>query len=141
MSFLESKKWQWGPAVYVAGLLLMNILSMPFGVSEMPDECPEDSMNSDKRTIALDVGEEEFHAVMEEWAHDRSFTTTFSEGHIVDRTPFMQFPDDVLYSNECGEIELFSKSRLGRSDLGVNSDRLDEIETYLLESDFETTCQ
>ena len=138
---MTAKKWQWAPAIYVASLLIMNILSMPFGVNEMPEECPVDSMNCDKRTIELNVGEEELHAVMEEWAHDRSFTTTFSQGHIIDRTLFMQFPDDVLYVNECGSIELFSKSRLGSSDLGVNSDRLDELVEYLNGYDFETTCQ
>ena len=119
----------------------MNILSMPFGVSEMPDECPEDSMNCDERTLELNVGEDELHQVMEEWAHERSFTTTFSEGHITDRTMIMQFPDDVLYVNECGSVELFSKSRLGSSDLGVNSDRLDELVEYLNGYNFETTCQ
>ena len=138
---LTTKKWQWAPAIYVASLLLMNILSTPLGVAEMPDECPEGSDNCDKRTIPLDVGEEELHQVMEEWAHDRSFTTTFSPGHIVDRTLFMQFPDDVLYVNECGSVDLFSKSRLGSSDLGVNSDRLDELVEYLNGYDFETTCQ
>jgi len=138
---MTAEKWQWLPAMYVGGLLLMNILSMPFGVSEMPDECPDGSMNCDYRTIELNVGEEELHDAMEEWAHDRSFTTTFSTGHIVDRTLVMQFPDDIHYSNECGTVDLFSKSRLGSSDLGVNSDRLDEIQEYLLEYDFETTCQ
>tara|TARA_B110000495_G_scaffold75542_1_gene64704 strand:- start:125 stop:541 length:417 start_codon:yes stop_codon:yes gene_type:complete len=138
---LTTKKWQWAPAIYVVVLLLMNILSTPFGVSEMPDACPEDSMNCDYRTIELDISEEEFHEVMKEWAHDRSFTTTFSPGHIVDRTLVMQFPDDVLYVNECGSVDIFSKSRLGQSDLGVNSDRLDELEEYLLDYDFETTCQ
>ena len=119
----------------------MNLLSTPLGVAEMPDECPEGSNNCDERTIALDVGEEELHQVMEEWAHDRSLTTTFSPGHIVDRTLFMQFPDDLLYVNECGSVDLFSKSRLGSSDLGVNSDRLDELVEYLNGYEFETTCQ
>lgn len=138
---MSAAKWQWLPAMYVAGLLLMNIMSIPLGYSEMPDECPEGSHNCDYRTITLDVGEEELHDAMEEWAHDRSFTTTFSPGHIVDRTLVFQFPDDVHYSNECGTVDLFSKSRLGSYDYEVNSDRLDEIQEYLLEYDFETTCQ
>ena len=136
-----SKAWQWAPAMYIACLLLMNILSTPFGVSEMPDDCPADTYNCDYRIIALDVGEEELHDVMEEWAHERSFTTTFSKGHIVDRTLVFQFPDDIHYSNECGTVELISMSRLGSYDYGVNADRLDEIVKFLMESDFETTCQ
>ena len=136
-----SKPWQWVPAIYLAGLLLMNILSIPFGVSEMPDECPEGSMNCDYRTIQLDVSDEELDDAIMDWARERSFTTTFSPGHIVDRSLVFQFPDDVHYSNDCGTVDLFSKSRLGRSDLGVNSERLDQLEEYLLEYDFETTCQ
>tara|TARA_B100001758_G_scaffold243745_1_gene253951 strand:- start:651 stop:1097 length:447 start_codon:yes stop_codon:yes gene_type:complete len=139
--YLSKQTWQWGPAIYLAGLLVMNIISIPFGTFEMPEDCPEDTWNCDKRTIALDVSDEELHQAMEEWSDERSFTTTFSEGHIVDRTLFLQFPDDVIYENECGAVELFSKSRIGRSDYGVNADRMDEIVEYLLQYDFETTCQ
>tara|TARA_X000000368_G_scaffold336977_1_gene274741 strand:+ start:240 stop:680 length:441 start_codon:yes stop_codon:yes gene_type:complete len=136
-----SKAWQWAPAIYLAGLLLMNIISTPFGISEMPDECPVDSYNCDYRIIVLDVSEEELDDAMREWAHDRSFTTTFSPGHIVDRSLVFQFPDDVHYSNECGTVDLFSKSRLGRSDMGVNSERIDDLVEFLMDYDFETTCQ
>ena len=38
---MAAAKWQWLPAMYVAGLLLMNIMSIPLGYSEMPEECPE----------------------------------------------------------------------------------------------------
>ena len=116
-------------------------MSTPFATSEMPDECPDGSMNCEFRIIALDVSDEELHQAMYEWQESRGFTTTFSEGHIVDRTLFMQFPDDVHYSNECGTVELFSKSRLGRSDYGVNKDRVNEIVDFLMAYDFESTCQ
>ena len=53
----------------------------------------------------------------------------------------MQFPDDVHYSNECGTVEILSKSRLGVGDLGVNADRIDDIVSFLEEYDFKTTCQ
>lgn len=135
------KSWQWLPAIYLAALLLMNLMSTPFATSEMPDECPDGSMNCEFRIIALDVSDEELHQAMYEWQESRGFTTTFSEGHIVDRTLFMQFPDDVHYSNECGTVELFSKSRLGRSDYGVNKDRVNEIVDFLMAYDFESTCQ
>ena len=122
-------------------LLLINIVSTPFATTEMPEDCPDESYNCDYRIIALDVSDEELHDAMYDWQETRGFTTTFSEGHIVDRTFFMQFPDDVHYSNECGTVEIFSKSRLGRSDYGVNQDRVDEIIEFLLDYDFETTCQ
>ena len=138
---LSNPKWQWAPAAYLVCLLVMNILSTPFAPDVMPDECDENSRNCDHRLILLDVGEEELHKAMEEWADSRGFTTTFSEGHIVDRTLFMQFPDDVTYLNQCGWVEVHSESRLGGSDFGVNSDRIDDLEGFLLSYEFETTCQ
>ena len=119
----------------------MNIGSIPFSTSEMPDDCPDDSWNCDKRVIALDVSDEELHQAMEEWVESRGLTSTFSEGHIVDRTFFMQFPDDVTYENKCGWIEVHSESRIGGSDFGLNADRLDDLEEFLESYEFETTCQ
>ena len=138
---LSSRFWLSLPAVYFAGLILLNIISIPFATNEMLDDCPEYSYNCDYRIIALDVSTDELHEAMESWADQRSITTTFSEGHIVDRTFFMQFPDDVHYSNECGTVEIFSKSRLGVGDLGVNADRIDDIVSFLEEYDFKTTYQ
>ena len=89
----------------------------------------------------LDVGVEELHQAMEEWVDTRAFTAKFSEGHIVDRTLLMQFPDDVTYQNKCGYIEVNSQSRIGGGDFGVNSDRLDDLESFLKSYDFTTTCQ
>ena len=119
----------------------MNILSTPLAPDGMPKECAENSRNCDHRQITLDVSGEELHKAMEEWADSRGFTTTFREGHIVDRTLFMQFPDDVTYLNQCGWIEVHSESRLGGSDFGVNSDRLDDLEEFLQSYKFETMCQ
>ena len=53
----------------------------------------------------------------------------------------MQFPDDVTYDNKCGYVEVHSQSRIGGSDFGVNSDRLDDLESFLNSHEFETTCQ
>ena len=61
------KSWQWLPAIYLAALLLMNLMSTPFATSEMPDECPDGSMNCEFRIIALDVSDEELHQAMYEW--------------------------------------------------------------------------
>ena len=139
---LSDKSWQYLPAAYVAGLLMMNIVSIPFGTYSMIEECPDDTWNCDKIGLDISVPESELHAAMEEWANERSFTTTFNEGHIVDRTPFMQFPDDVIYVYECGSLELLSQSRIGQGDMGVNSDRLDDIKQFLEEYDFsEIGCQ
>ena len=56
-------------------------------------------------------------------------------------TMFLQFPDDVTYENRCGMVEVNSQSRIGGSDFGVNSDRLDDLEEFLQSYDFKTTCQ
>ena len=119
----------------------MNVLSSPLATDTMPDDCPENSGNCDHRQITLNVSDEELHQAMEEWVDTRGFTATFSEGHIVDRTLFMQFPDDVTYDNKCGYVEVHSQSRIGGADFGVNSDRLDDLESFLNSYDFETTCQ
>ena len=138
---LSRRIWLWAPAAYLAGLLLMNILSMPFAPDGMPDECPGNSRNCDHRQIMIDVSDDELHQAMEEWVDSRGFTSTFSEGHVVDRTFFMQFPDDVTYENKCGWIEVHSESRIGGSDFGLNADRLDDLEEFLESYEFETTCQ
>tara|TARA_B100000941_G_scaffold273011_1_gene232977 strand:+ start:313 stop:759 length:447 start_codon:yes stop_codon:yes gene_type:complete len=139
--FLKIKSRLWVPVAYIAGLILMNLLSIPLAPDGMPEDCPENSRNCERMQIMLDVSDEELHKAMEDWVDTRIFTASFSEGHIVDRTLFMQFPDDLTYENKCGLIEVQSESRIGGSDFGVNADRLDNLEKFLKSYDFETTCQ
>mgnify|MGYP001169563358 CR=1 FL=1 len=106
----------------------------------MPDDCPESKANCSHAEISLDVSDEELNSVIEKWVEERSFTSTFSEGHVVDRTLFMQFPDDLLYRNNCGTVELHSQSRLGLGDFGVNAERIDDLINHLQNYDWETTC-
>ena len=138
---LSNRTWIWAPALYILGLIVMNVLSAPLATETIPDGCPDNSANCDHRQIMIDVSDEELHKAMEEWVGTRGFSATFSEGHIVDRTLLMQFPDDVTYENKCGYIEVNSQSRLGGADFGVNADRLDDLESFLKSYDFETTCQ
>lgn len=138
---MEGHRLQWVPAGYLALLLLMNILSTPLAVDSLPESCDLDSRNCDHRIIYIDANDEEIHEAIAEWADSRSFTTTFREGHVVDRTLFFQFPDDVTYVNHCGYIEVHSESRIGGSDFGVNSDRIDDLEEFLDSYDFSSTCQ
>ncbi len=138
---VASRAWIWAPALYIVGLIVMNVLSVPLATETMPEACPENSRNCDHRQVMIDVSDEELHKAMEEWVDTRGFTATFNEWHIVDRTLLMQFPDDVTYENKCGYIEVNSQSRLGGADFGVNSARLDDLESFLKSYDFETTCQ
>jgi hypothetical protein len=57
--------------------------------------------------------------------------------HRVAITPFWRFPDDVVVQfTPVGEaetsIELYSSSRLGKSDIGVNPDRLQALHAALI---------
>lgn len=57
--------------------------------------------------------------------------------HFVERTSFWRFPDDISVSLTSidglrTEIELHSQSRLGRSDLGVNPERLENLYDTLM---------
>ena len=58
--------------------------------------------------------------------------------HLVERTVFWRFPDDVAVhvavvdENSC-TLELHSQSRLGGGDLGVNPARLDGLYNALTE--------
>ena len=56
--------------------------------------------------------------------------------HFVEKTPFWNFPDDVVIEitdyNESCSIEMHSHSRLGKGDIGVNPDRLNGIYDVLV---------
>ncbi len=57
--------------------------------------------------------------------------------HFVERTSFWRFPDDISLSltsidDLSPEIELHSQSRLGKSDLGVTPNRLENIYAVLI---------
>ena len=56
--------------------------------------------------------------------------------HRVAITPFWRFPDDVVVRftplGEDTAIYLYSSSRLGQSDLGVNPDRLESLHAALV---------
>jgi len=130
------KATKWAPAFWVGVLLLVQIISMPYSVDEMPDACPEDSQNCARMTLELNVSDDELHDAMKAWVDTRIATSSFEPGHIVDRTLIMQFPDDLLYENQCGTVDFHSKSRLGVSDLGVNQERLDDLNSFLSEWEF-----
>ena len=129
-------------SVYFGLLIAINLLSIPFELEEMPEKCPDDSMNCARMTLNLDISDSELNQAMEEWESTRGLTSSFEEGHIVDRTLFMQFPDDLFYENTCGNIEFHSQSRLGVGDMGVNQNRLDDLKGFLEQYDWSgETCQ
>ena len=77
------------------------------------------------------------------WISDTSFTEEIfrDEGvklgiHIVVKTKWMRFADDVFIHVECdGDdalVWIHSEARAGISDVGVNGERIDEIREHLL---------
>ena len=74
---LASRAWIWAPALYIVGLVVMNVLSVPLATETMPEACPENSGNCDHRQIMIDVSDEELHKAMEEWVDTRGFHRHF----------------------------------------------------------------
>ena len=56
--------------------------------------------------------------------------------HFVEKTPFWQFPDDVVVSLQDNDsttiVEIHSESRIGWGDLGVNPERIEKIYSSLI---------
>lgn len=123
-------------AIYPILLVLIQLMSLPSALDIMPESCSPDSNNCDHRVIVLDVSDEALDKAMKEWQSSLIFTSSFEQGHIVDRTLFMQFPDDIFYENSEQGVILHSQSRLGKSDLGVNAARMDSLEEFLLANDW-----
>ena len=63
--------------------------------------------------------------------------------HAVFKTKFWKFPDDFVVNLHCEDEEVvmyvYSKSRLGISDLGVNDDRVASFTNFMLETEISTS--
>lgn len=123
--------------------------------TSMPS-CPENTMNcaslSANGSVRMEAGlsttiEANVSEVWDAWTgwvEDEGLTEVLEDieddggrfGHAVAITPFWRFPDDVVVQFEpVGDstaITLYSASRLGQSDLGVNPDRLDGLHAALV---------
>ena len=118
--------------------------------------CPERTMNcaslSSSETVRMDAGltaviEANVSEVWEawvDWSDDNGLREVLDDieadgehfSHRVAITPFWRFPDDVVVQftpqGEDTAISLYSSSRLGQSDLGVNPDRLESLHAALV---------
>lgn len=95
-------------------------------------------------TTVIEANVSEVWAMWEAWSDDEGLRTvheTVDENgerfsHRVAITPFWRFPDDVVVQftpqGDDTAITLYSASRLGQSDLGVNPDRLEQLHEALL---------
>ena len=82
---LASRAWIWAPALYIVGLIVMNVLSVPLATETMPEACPQNSGNCEHRQIIVDVSDEELHTAMEEW-----LTQGHSQHHLVRGTSLIE---------------------------------------------------
>ena len=120
--------------------------------------CPESSGNcahlggeADHRMdgalpLTLNQSAEQVWSTLQQYIDDSGAEVLFEEKqesgesytHLVERTVFWRFPDDVavhvtvIDENSC-TLELHSQSRLGGGDLGVNPARLDGLYNALTE--------
>ena len=118
--------------------------------------CPEQTMNcaslSSSETVRMDAGLttvieaniSEVWTAWEDWSEDNGLRDVLDDtqadgerfSHRVAITPFWRFPDDVVVhfavQGDDTAITLYSASRLGQSDLGVNPDRLESLHAALV---------
>ena len=140
------------------------LLCQAWIATSAPDEvwttmplCPENSGNcahlggdadfrmDESYTLTINQSAEQVRERFQEYLDDSSADLLFEEeldsgdyyAHMVERTVFWRFPDDVallvtvIDENSCS-IELHSQSRLGGGDLGVNPKRLDGLYDALI---------
>ena len=97
-------------------------------------------------TTVIEANVSEVWSAWEAWSDDQGLHEAHeTEGengercsHRVAITPFWRFPDDVVVQftpqGDDTAITLYSASRLGQSDLGVNPDRLLDLHEALVEA-------
>ena len=102
----------------------------------------EASFSSTVNTNASDLWD-----AFESWSSDEHLAVEYDRisedgeyfSHRVAITPFWRFPDDVVVKftpvdDNSSVISLYSSSRLGVSDLGVNPDRLADLHEALMQA-------
>ena len=135
-------------AIWLASLFLIQILGSLAAPdsSTIPDECPEDSENCARETAIFQGSPEDVHAAALLWIRDYSQTNIMSledtSSHTVFRTKWMTFPDDFYLETGCTSqgtwLQVHSESRLGVSDLGANTERIDEFIGHMQDLEFES---
>jgi len=144
-------------AVGLVSAYLLSILSIHIAAPDeviepdnFPLECPEDSLNCSmigpKTYRSENLTELRINSSLEEvmdevriWIDSQPGTEVIGEWpgqtHSVFRTLMFRFPDDFVVKGFCdnGEtiLHVYSKSRLGVSDIGVNKARVLSFSDYM----------
>ncbi len=115
-----------------------------------PNNCPEDSLNcsmigpnhyrsGNLTELRINSSLDDVMEEVRNWIHTKSGTNVIGDWpgqtHSVFRTLMFRFPDDFVVKGFCDEgetvLHVYSKSRLGVSDLGVNKARVQSFAGYM----------
>jgi uncharacterized protein (DUF1499 family) len=139
-------------SVYLISIISIQIAA-PDEVIEpdaFPEKCPDDSLNcsiigpntyrsGNLTELRLNSSLEDVMDEVRAWIDSQSGTSVIGDWseqtHSVFRTLMFRFPDDFVVRGFCedGEtvLHVYSKSRLGVSDLGVNKARVQSFAEYM----------
>jgi uncharacterized protein (DUF1499 family) len=152
-------------AIGIVSVYFLSILSIHIAAPDeviepanFPTNCPEDSLNcsmigpntyrSEKLTeLRINSSLEEVMDEVRKWVDSQSGTTTIGDWpeqtHVVFRTLIMRFPDDFVVRGFCDSgdsvLHVYSKSRLGVSDLGVNKARVESFAEHMINVEMATS--
>ncbi len=129
------------------------------GPDDFPDQCPENSLNcsiissnshrsEDLTEIRLNSSLEEVMQEVNSWINSQPRTEIIGnwfpeQTHSVFRSLTFRFPDDFVVRGFCDAgttvLEVYSKSRLGISDIGVNSKRVMDFTKHIVAVEMATS--
>jgi len=97
--------------------------------------------------IRINASLDEVMDEVRKWVDSQSGTTTIGDWpeqtHAVFRTLILRFPDDFVVRGFCDSddsvLHVYSKSRLGISDLGVNKARVESFAEHMINVEMATS--
>ena len=130
----------------------------PIEPDKFPTNCPEDSINcsliapnhhrsGNLTEIRINASLLEVMDEVRKWVDSQSGTSIIGDWpeqtHAVFRTLILRFPDDFLVQGFCDDgdsvLYVYSKSRLGISDLGVNKARVESFAAHMANVEMATS--
>ena len=130
----------------------------PIEPENFPTKCPEDSINcsliapnhhrsGNLTEIRINASLLEVMDEVRKWIDSQSGTSTIGDWpeqtHAVFRTLILRFPDDFLVQGFCDNgdsvLYVYSQSRLGISDLGVNKARVESFAEHMVNVEMPTS--
>ena len=135
-------------------IIAPNVVIKP---EDFPNSCPDESKNctmigpiphrgNNISEIRFESNISNVMVEVDKWIKINSGVTLQewpNHTHAVFKTKFWKFPDDFVVNLHCEDEEVvmyvYSKSRLGISDLGVNDDRVVSFTKFMLETEISTS--